>query len=108
MLKRFYANNFRCLENFQLDLGGPSSLLIGPNGAGKSTVTHALAILQQAARGTNRVAQLVKPTDFPRGKSEGPMRIEPARADHVARPLRAAASRHPRDARIIPKSRDFH
>ncbi len=40
--------------------------------------------------------------------AEGPMRIEPARADHVARPLRAAASRHPRDARIIPKSRDFH
>jgi ABC-type multidrug transport system ATPase subunit len=76
MLKRFYANNFRCLENFQLDLGGPSSLLIGPNGAGKSTVTHALAILQRAARGTNRVAQLVKPTDFPRGNSEAPMRFE--------------------------------
>jgi ABC-type multidrug transport system ATPase subunit len=76
MLKRFYANNFRCLENFQLDLDGPSALLIGPNGAGKSTVTHALEILQKAARGTNRVAHLVKPSDFPRGSPEAPMRLE--------------------------------
>jgi predicted ATPase len=76
MLKRFYANNFRCLENFQLDITGSSALLIGANGAGKSTVAHALAILQKAARGTNRVAQLVKPSDFPRGNSEAPMRLE--------------------------------
>jgi error-prone DNA polymerase len=31
-----------------------------------------------------------------------------ARADHVLRPLQGSAQRHPRDVRIIPKSRDFH
>lgn len=76
MLKRFYAHNFRCLENFQLALDTPSSLLIGANGSGKSTVTHALGILQSAARGTNRVAQLLKPSDFPRGTADAPMRFE--------------------------------
>ena len=32
----------------------------------------------------------------------------PDRADHVARPLPDSRGGHPRDARIIPKSRDFH
>ena len=32
----------------------------------------------------------------------------PDRADHVARPLPGSRGGHPRDARIIPKSRDFH
>jgi error-prone DNA polymerase len=31
-----------------------------------------------------------------------------ARADEVARPVLAPTRGHPRDARIIPKSRDFH
>ncbi|MFZ5962384.1 error-prone DNA polymerase [Thalassococcus sp. BH17M4-6] len=31
-----------------------------------------------------------------------------ARADEVTRPLPAASHRHPRDVRVIPKSRDFH
>jgi predicted ATPase len=76
MLKRFYVHNFRCLENFQLQLDEPSALLIGPNGAGKSTVTHALEILQKVARGTNRVAHLVKLSDFPGSVSGAPMRFE--------------------------------
>lgn len=76
MLRRLYVHNFRCLENFQLELAESSALLIGPNGAGKSTVTYALEILQKVARGTTRVANLVKPSDFPRGASDGPMRFE--------------------------------
>ena len=31
-----------------------------------------------------------------------------ARGDHVARPLPRDAGRHPREAQVIPKSRDFH
>jgi error-prone DNA polymerase len=31
-----------------------------------------------------------------------------ARADEVNKPLPAADQRHPRNVRIIPKSRDFH
>jgi len=60
MIKRLYIHNFRCLENFDLPISGqPSSLLIGKNGAGKSTVGDALQVLQQIARGTNRVRELV-------------------------------------------------
>lgn len=76
MLKKLYVTGFRCLENFVLVLDGTSALLIGANGAGKSTVTKALEILQRAARGINRVADLAKPMDFPRGNTDVPMRFE--------------------------------
>ena len=36
------------------------------------------------------------------------LRSELARADHVKNPLPAHAEGHPRDARVIPRSRDFH
>jgi error-prone DNA polymerase len=31
-----------------------------------------------------------------------------ARADEVTKPIPAGAARHPRNVRVIPKSRDFH
>lgn len=49
---------------------------MGKNGAGKTTVSHALEVLQKIARGTNQVADLVKPKDFTRGRYEVPMRFE--------------------------------
>lgn len=77
MIHRLYVNNFRCLENFELLLDGrASTLLVGKNGAGKSTVSFALEVLQQIARGTNRVGALVKPRDFFLGRSDAPMRFE--------------------------------
>ncbi len=77
MIRRLYANNFRCLENFELVLtGSPSVLLIGNNGAGKTTVGRALTVLQQIARGTNRIRDLVTPGDFTRGRTDRPMRFE--------------------------------
>lgn len=77
MIKRFYVNNFRCLENFDLSLEDkPSALFIGKNGAGKSTVSFALEVLQSIARGTNRVGQLVKQSDFGRNGESIPMRFE--------------------------------
>ena len=52
MLQRLYVHNFRCLENFELNLKDlPSSLLIGKNGAGKSTIAFALEIFQSIGRG---------------------------------------------------------
>jgi len=77
VIRRLYVHNFRCLENFELSIAGHSSvLLIGKNGAGKTTVGLALEILQRIARGTNRVADLVKPKDLTRGRVDVPLRIE--------------------------------
>jgi predicted ATPase len=73
MLQRLYVHNFRCLENFELNLKEmPSALLIGRNGSGKSTVAIALEILQSIGRGINRVGQLVRSKDFARGRSDVP------------------------------------
>ncbi len=77
MIQRFYVHNFRCMENFELPIAGkPSSLLIGKNGTGTSTIGFVLEILQKIARGTNRVGQLVKPSDFSRDRSDVPLRVE--------------------------------
>jgi predicted ATPase len=77
VIKRLYVHNFRCLENFELPISGRSStLLIGKNGAGKTTVSHALEILQNIVRGTNRVRDLVEPKDLSRGRADVPMRFE--------------------------------
>ena len=40
--------------------------------------------------------------------SNGPLPVRNARADQIVRPLPSAEHRHPRNARIIPGSRDFH
>lgn len=77
MINRLYVHNYRCLENFEMLLGGlPSSLLIGRNGAGKSTVREVLRILQSIGRKGNRVRDLVRPRDIGRRNHDEPVRIE--------------------------------
>lgn len=77
VIRRFYVHNYRCLENFELPVGGLSSaLLLGKNGAGKSTVGHALRLLQKIARGQNRVKELIGPEDTWRNQREAPVRLE--------------------------------
>ncbi len=77
MVHRLYVHNFRCLENFELRIARQSSvLLIGKNGSGKTSVALALRILQQIARGTNRVGDLVEPKDLAGGRTDVPMRFE--------------------------------
>ena len=77
MLQRLYVHNFRCLENFELNLKDlPSSLLIGKNGTGKSTIASALEVLQSIGRGINRVSQLIKVKDFNSSRSGIPIRFE--------------------------------
>jgi len=77
MIQRLYIHNYRCLENFELPIGNrPTALLIGKNGTGKSTISAALELLQNIARGTNRVGQLVAPEDLSRGRADVPIRFE--------------------------------
>ena len=77
MVQRLYVHNFRCLENFELNLKEiPSALLIGKNGSGKSTIAIALEVLQSIGRGINRVGKLVQSKDFARGRSDVPIRFE--------------------------------
>ncbi len=48
MLQRLYVHNFRCLQNFELNLKGiESALLIGKNGVGKPTILTVLELLQK-------------------------------------------------------------
>ena len=77
MIQRLYVHNYRCLENFELNLSDmQSALLIGKNGSGKTTVSKVLEIFQSIGRSVNRVNDLVKTRDFSRGRSDVPMRFE--------------------------------
>ncbi|MGO8751543.1 MAG: AAA family ATPase [Thermoguttaceae bacterium] len=77
MIERLYVHNFRCLENFTLDLAGrASSLVIGKNGAGKSTVLQCLRLIQSICRGSNRVGNRISASDFTQYRTDHPMRFE--------------------------------
>ncbi|WP_299967384.1 error-prone DNA polymerase [uncultured Roseobacter sp.] len=54
------------------------------------------------------VHQLTDRSDALARLSGDPLQIPLARADEVVRPVPSYTQRHPRDVRIIPKSRDFH
>ena len=45
MIGRFYADNFRCLTNFELELD-QTNIFLGPNGTGKTAVFDALRKIQ--------------------------------------------------------------
>lgn len=52
MLKRIYADNFKCLVNFTWEPGPAQiSLMLGPNGSGKTTVFECIEALRAFATG---------------------------------------------------------
>lgn len=76
MLTRLYADNIRCLSNFELR-PGPISALIGPNGAGKTTVFELLNALQVLLGGSGaRIEELVHPSSQTRWDSRNVQRVE--------------------------------
>ena len=76
MLQRLYVHNYRCLENFELNLKDmPSALLIGKNGAGKSTIASVLEIFQSIGRGINSVEQLITAKDVTAARVDLPIRF---------------------------------
>lgn len=77
MIERLYVHNFRCLENFTLNLvDRPTALLIGRNGVGKSTVLYSFHLFQMICRGSNRAKNLISASDFARHDTERPVRLE--------------------------------
>ncbi len=108
MIERLYVHNFRCLENFTLDLvGHPSAVLIGKNGSGKSTVLRCLEVLQSICRGSSRVGNLISANDFTQFRTDQPMRFEVDLAVAARRFKYAISFEWPpefREARILDES----
>ena len=63
MLTRFYADNFRCLTNFELKLDH-SNLLLGANGTGKTSVLTALRRIQRLIVGGAKVDEVFPARDL--------------------------------------------
>ena len=75
-LKSIYINNYRCLQNFALDLERADVLLIlGRNGMGKTTVLDALKTLHEVVCGGCADA-LFSRRDFAFGQIDTPIRLE--------------------------------
>ena len=68
MFKRIYVDNYKCLVNFELSVGG-LNLFLGPNGAGKSAVFEVLRMLLDFVGGASRVAGLFNFEDRTRWQS---------------------------------------
>lgn len=75
MITRLYADNFRCLVNFELKLDR-LNLLMGPNGSGKSTVFEVLRRLQSFVCGDCRIQQAFPTRDLTRWQQHHEQRFE--------------------------------
>src|SRR4051794_12317355 len=53
-LQNVRIKNFRCFEDFSLDLAGESGLVIAPNGGGKTSLLDAIAKAYGRASGVSR------------------------------------------------------
>ena len=63
MLKRLYANNYRCLVNFDINFE-KLTLLAGPNGGGKSTLFDLLFGIRRLIVDNARVNDAFPPEDL--------------------------------------------
>jgi len=76
MVKRIYADNFRCLVNFELKFDRVN-LLLGDNGTGKTTVFEILYRLQQFLAGNaSKVLALFPSSELTRWQTTGVQRFE--------------------------------
>lgn len=77
MIERIYVHNYRCFENFTLDLKGlGSALIIGKNGSGKSTLQYILGLFQLICKGGTRADYLFWPEAIGFRGIEVPVRFE--------------------------------
>ncbi len=63
MLKRLYADNYRCLVNFEINFD-ELTLLVGPNGGGKSTLFDLLYKIRHLIVDNAKVGEVFSPEDI--------------------------------------------
>lgn len=63
MLRRLYANNYRCLVNFEIKMD-VLTLLVGPNGGGKSTIFDLLYKIRHLIVDNAKVSEVFPPEDL--------------------------------------------
>jgi predicted ATPase len=63
MLKKLYANNYRCLVNFEINFD-ELTLLVGPNGGGKSTLFDLLYKIRHLIVDNAKVDEVFPPEDL--------------------------------------------
>jgi len=63
MIRRFYADNFRCLVNFELELD-ELNVFLGANGTGKSSVFDALWNIQRLVYRGGRIDEVFRRRDL--------------------------------------------
>lgn len=77
MLKRLYAHNFKCLQNFEMSLNGLNSVfLLGKNGSGKTTIFEVLEIFQKIGQGVTSLQELIGEYSFNFGNKNAPIELE--------------------------------
>lgn len=75
MLKRLYADNFRCLENFEIRFDD-SNLLLGRNGTGKTSVLDVLRKIQNLVVRGFKVDQVFPANDLSANHRRNEQRFE--------------------------------
>lgn len=76
MIKKLYINNFKCLQNFELNLENlHSASFIGKNGSGKSTIFEAIEIFQKIGQGITNLQELISTDDFSFGDTSKPIEL---------------------------------
>lgn len=77
MLKRLYANNFKCLQNFEFRMDElNSAFLLGKNGSGKSTIFEVIEIFKKIGKGETSLKDLISELSFPFANKRLPIEFE--------------------------------
>ena len=74
MLTRFYADNFRCLANFELELD-EANVFLGANGTGKTSVLEVLRKIQDLISRGRRIEQVFPARDLSLGQDRNTQRF---------------------------------
>lgn len=65
MLTKIYVDQYRCLQNFEIDFSQlNSALILGRNGSGKTSFFEAIEVLQRIGQGTTQIKSLISRDDF--------------------------------------------